>query len=183
MAIWLIGYIIGRNHKEVVEKVVTNVETIVKYDTIRIESPAEVKYEVLTKTIRVPVYDTLRIHDTLYMSLPTHRKAYKEDTYYLEISGYNPNLDYIEVYPRTVTITKTETVTRKPSPWYYSVDVALNYGQLNRRYIEPEIGAEIGYKKFSIGAEAGLNVELRNGAVIDPYLCWRVKAKYNILGR
>ena len=90
--------------------IVEQKDTLVIYDTIRIEKPAEIRYEVLTERILVHVRDTIWEHDTLFLSLPTQRKAYKDDDYYAEVSGYNPSLDYIEVYPRTTTITKTEKI-------------------------------------------------------------------------
>lgn len=173
---WLIGYVIGRNNIPEPIRVVET-ETIVKYDTIVVESPKEVRYEVLTEKIRVPVLDTIRVHDTLYLSLPTQRKSYKEDTFYLEISGYNPSLDYIEVYPRTVVISKTETTTQKPSKWHYGIDVGLKYRSAVDKYVVPGIGAELGYNRVTFRAEFGAAMKTKERTFIsyEPYMEFGLK--------
>jgi hypothetical protein len=114
------------------EPVIERADTLVVYDTIRMEKPAEVRYEVLTERVLVPVRDTIWKRDTLFVSLPLERKAYKEDDYYAEISGHKPSLDYIEVYPRTTTITKTEVVK---TPYKNSIALGLDAGYLGALYI------------------------------------------------
>lgn len=84
-----------------------------KVDTIHDSIPYPV-YETLVRTIPepFPVYITLdgdTVKEPVYVPLPITQKEYKTDDYRLSISGYNPNLDYIEVYRRTEYITKTIT--------------------------------------------------------------------------
>lgn len=85
-------------------------DTLWRFDTIVIEKPVVVE-RTSKETLYVAVHDTTRIHDTLYMTLPMESKIYKGEDYLAEISGYNANLDRIEVYPKTEVISKTETTT------------------------------------------------------------------------
>ena len=108
---WLIGYITGRNYVREATTVV-QVDTVIKHDTIRVPSPVEIRYEKLTETLILPKVDTLRLRDTIYLVVNKEIKEYRDSLYYARVSGYQPNLDYIEVYPKTVVISKTETTTQ-----------------------------------------------------------------------
>lgn len=178
----LIGYVTGRSHVHDIDQTV-KVDTLIVYDTIKIDKPVEVRYVQTTRTIRVPVRDTIRLKDTTYMVLPKEEKEYRDSQYYAKVSGYQPSLDYIEVYPKTTTISKTETIVQSRSPLYYSLDLQLDYGSIGYKYLQPSVGAELGYKKWAIEAAAGLNVEIENNTVVNPNFCWRVGLKYNLLGK
>ena len=177
---WLIGYITGRNYVRETTTVV-QVDTVVKHDTIRVPSPVEIRYEKLTETLILPKVDTLWLRDTVYLVVNKEIKEYRDSLYYARVSGYQPNLDYIEVYPKTTTISKTETVTAKPSPWRYSLGLKLNYGMMEHGYIMPAVGAELGYNRFTIGAEAGLNVGVIERVIQNPCLYWQVGVKYDLI--
>ncbi len=92
-----------------VEVVEIQTDTLYVRDTVTIERPVEVR-RVVMDTILVHVRDTVRRHDTLYVSLPYEVKTYKGDDYYAEVSGYNPSLYYLEVYPKREVVTRTEKV-------------------------------------------------------------------------
>lgn len=81
-------------------------DTIVKIDTHIIEKPILVERTV-RDSLLVAVHDTIRLRDSVYISLHREVKVYAGDEYYAEVSGYRPNLDYIEIYPKTTTITQT----------------------------------------------------------------------------
>lgn len=100
------------NPKEIPTEIIkTDTLTIVKVDTIRIVQPQAVKV----------VRDTITIRDTVYKGkIFVHEvKHYGNSTYTAQVSGINANLDFIEVYPRTITkyITNTEYVREKPKKW------------------------------------------------------------------
>lgn len=175
---WLVGYIIGRNHfPDVTETVRT--DSVVVRDTIRQYIPRETAV-VTDKKVLVEIRDTIRIHDTLYVSVPFEKRFYREEDYYAEVSGYNPRLDYIEVYPKTVTVSRTQTVVSKPSPWHLSLGVGLDYSSMGSQCLSPNVGAEIGYKRISVGAELGLDVGVQDMAA-KPY--WQFGIKYNIFAK
>lgn len=177
---WLIGYIAGRNYVREATTIV-QVDTVIKHDTIRVPSPVEIRYEKLTETLILPKVDTLRLRDTVYLVVNKEIKEYRDSLYYARVSGYQPNLDYIEVYPKSVVISKTETTITKPSPWHYSLGLKLNYGMMEHSYVTPSIGAELGYNRFSIGAEAGLNVGVIECVIQNPCLYWQVGVKYDLI--
>ena len=110
----IVGMVIGwlcrpRRVDKVVE---VQRDTIVFYDTTRITSPAEIKYEKLTETLLVPIHDTLIIHDTTYVVLSRESREYRGEDYFARVSGCDPTLDVIEVYPKTKVISKMETATQ-----------------------------------------------------------------------
>lgn len=129
IAVLILGTVIGgwlcrQYHFREVTKV--QVDTVKVRDTIEIEKPV-VKEVTKTERIYVQVRDTVRMRDTLYMTLQTEKKFYKDAEYYAEVSGYNPSLDYIEVYPKTTTIYKTETKAEKKRNHSLSVGIEANY--------------------------------------------------------
>ena len=161
IGVWLLGYFAGRKREPSVR---VETETIVKTDTIREYIPVEVAVE-RTEKVLVEVRDTIRVHDTLYVALPFEKKFYKGEDYYAEVSGYKPRLDYIEVYAKTETITKTQTIVREPA-WDFSIDLGLDYRvRAKQPMLVPNIGASLGFKRLSIHAEAGLEF----GEIVQPY--------------
>lgn len=182
VGVWLIGYIIGRNHiPSTVEKV--QIDTLVRHDTIRIESPLEIRRIKTTDTLILPITDTLRVRDTVYLVLNRQIKEYRDSLFYARVSGYDPTLDFIEVYPKTTVISKTETTTQNPSPWRYGVTVGLDYGMMWEKYITPNVGAEIGYKKLTLGVECGVNMSLVNSTIEAPMPYLQASIKYRLAGR
>ena len=61
------------------------IDSVVVRDTIREYYPIE-KEKKVVDTMRIVVRDTVRIADTLYMSLPLEVKLYSTDEYYAEVS-------------------------------------------------------------------------------------------------
>lgn len=177
---YLIGYFRAREHFRDVTKMVT--DTLIVRDTHVIEKPALVE-QTRKETLLVQVHDTVRIKDTLYIPLPKETKTYKGEEYYAEVSGYKPSLDRIEVYPKTTTISKTETIIQKPSPWRVSLDIGLDYSRMEAKYISPNIGAEIGYKRFSVNAELGVGLKAENMIILEPHPYWKVGVKYSLFRR
>lgn len=84
-------------------------DTLVVHDTVTRERPVYVHVRH-TDTMLVPVVDTVRIRDTVFMALPMEQKVYGDSTYRAVVSGYRPSLDTISVYPATRYITVTQAV-------------------------------------------------------------------------
>lgn len=97
-------------------------DTLVYRDTIRESYPVEVSRETID-TMYVTLRDTIRIKEITYLPLPLGKKIYASDEYYAEVSGYKPNLDYIEVFPKTTIITEKNTPERKRNTIGIGVDV------------------------------------------------------------
>ena len=123
----VVGFVIGilcRPHH--IERVVDiQRDTTFVVDTHIIEKPVLVERTV-KDSLLVAVHDTLRIRDTLYISLPMETKVYAEKDYYAEVSGYKPSLDYLEVYPKTQIVkeTITQSVTNRNA---LGVGFEMNY--------------------------------------------------------
>ena len=95
-------------------------DTVWRTDTITYEKPVEtIKYK--DKLVYVPVTqtDTIHQHDTTYIALQFETKVYQDTTYRAVVSGFQPSLDEIAVFPRTAYI--TNTVVEKPSSWSFGV--------------------------------------------------------------
>jgi len=120
-------------------------DTMIVHDTIRVDKPVP-RYIRTTDTIRVkvPVAEVLR--DTIYVTLSREEKVYEDSTYRAQVSGYEPHLDFIEVYPRTITITEKVTERARRKPW--GIGVHAGYGAAlddGRVILSPYIGVGISY--------------------------------------
>lgn len=117
--VFLLGIVAGGllfNRCSTPEKeILTQRDTLVIKDTISIEKPTEIRYQKITETIPVPVQDTVVVHDTLFVLLTKEVREYKDSMYYAVVSGYEPHLDFIEIYPETKVIkeVKTEMITKQ----------------------------------------------------------------------
>lgn len=177
----VVGYLVGNRHFREVTKMLQR-DTLIVYDTIIFEKPAEIRYVRTKEVIKVPIRDTTRIHDTTFLLLQKEVREYRDSMYYAKVSGYDPSLDYIEVYPKTVVISKTETTTLKPSPWRYGVTVGLDYGWMKRTHVTPNVGAEVGFKKITLGVECGVSLSVSNTQEAPiPYL--QASVKYRLAGK
>ena len=122
IVIFLVGLLIGWlcRRMEYVETTIVQRDTTVVVDTHIVERPVPVRVTVVD-TMYAEVRDTIRMNDTLYVSLPLERKEYRRDEFYAEVTGYNPSLTYIEVFPKTVYV--TETTRMKDKANYLSAGV------------------------------------------------------------
>lgn len=127
VASYYTGY--NRGYNLGYSKVITDVicDTIVKIDTIVRERPV-VRTQRIIDTMLVAVRDTIHRLDTAYIALPRTEKVYADSTYRAKVSGYEPSLDYIEVYPYTLTIFKTKTIQKEAPHW--SLGVSAGPGAL-----------------------------------------------------
>ena len=117
--------------------------TIVKRDTIT--SIPDTVYRTVAlgeKTVKVVIHDTLCKTDTVTVSLPFVQKQYKDSSYSAWISGYEPSLDSIRVFPKTTIIRESKVVRQKDRRW--GVFGGVGIGVSDR--ITPCVGVGIGYR-------------------------------------
>ena len=100
------GYNAGKNEPH-------PADTVYRVDTIVFDHPVPVIKEKI-RTELLPIRDTLRLTDTLYMALEIERRTYAGDDYRAVVSGWHPSLDEITVYPKTITITQTVPAPAPP---------------------------------------------------------------------
>ena len=145
LACWLFGYKAGRGAYSVpLPSVETRVDTVVVRDTITRERPVYTRAYV-RDTIRV------RVCDTILVALPHEVRVYEDSLYRAEVSGYLPSLDRIEIYPRTVTVTRTDKVTqvvtvKNPTRWGLGVQVGYGVGlHSGKVYTAPYVGVGLSW--------------------------------------
>lgn len=130
----------------------TKVEEVI--DTTKIRQPEPIASDVVRHdTIKVPAFryitkyettdklmvDTICTVDSVYISLPITQKEYGDSTYKAWVSGYNPALDSIEVYSRTITRSIIEKDAKR---WGVGVTTGIGY---NGSKISPYIGIGVTY--------------------------------------
>lgn len=138
------GHDYFRDHTEMAVKA----DTITLRDTIREVFPVVVDVTISEDDIEVPVTDIVIRNGSLVV-LPIEVKTYEGQDYRAQVSGYRPQLDWIEVFPETKYITNTISDIRD-NMLYFSGEVvysdrfttaALLMYQRKWRYISIEAGA------------------------------------------
>ena len=147
--ILIIAFNIALNRIKVLKsnegKVIRDTTIVVKLDTIKIIKPIYVSQKVVD-TLLVPITDTLRQNDTLYVPVPKTQRYYAKDSLYRAwVSGYRPTLDSIQVFPKTVYKTITNTVYRKPNKWGIGISAGYGLNLSNPIKPAPFIGVSLNY--------------------------------------
>ena len=173
------GLFICRSCSTPEEVEIVQIDSVVVRDTIREYYPVEIRTERID-TMRVVVRDTIRLKDTLYMSLPLERRTYKREDFYAEVTGYNPRLSYIEVYPETVYVTTTQNEAKS---WHFSLDMGVDIGKGSMAYLTPNLSAEIGYKRWLLVGEIGVDVGIEKQVIQSPYFYYQAGLRYNLYRR
>ena len=121
----------------------TVTDTIIERETIT-TIPDTVYREVALgeKTVNVIIHDTLCKTDTVEVALPFVQREYRDSNYSAWVSGYEPALDSIKVFPRTMTVHERVTVKEKSRRWgiYGGVGIGVS-GRIARC-----VGVGIGYR-------------------------------------
>lgn len=131
-----------------------DVSTEVKYDTIPYYIPVPVdsyitRYEVVKlPAVRDTIKDSLIYKDTLVYDsanvvLPITQKKYEDSTYTAYVSGYNPRLDSISIYRKTIY----QTITEKPRRFGVGIMGGYGYG---KGCFTPFVGVGIYYNLFNL---------------------------------
>ena len=190
VGMWIFGYIMGAEHFRDATKMIQR-DTIVRYDTMRY---SRLELETLSHRLDVPKIDVPKLAildvekmDTIYkdnvMYITYPRENYYTKAKDVEIwhSGIDSTIDSLNVVRKTQNI--TETILHKPSPWRFSCDVGVDYGDMGNRFLAPNLGAELSYRKIGVRAECGAGVPFVNGQPALPQLYWKVGVKYRFVGR
>lgn len=121
------------------ESVVVRTDTLVVRDTLTITEVREVTRRV-TDTIRVEVPTTQ--YDTIVVSLPRESVTYADSSYYAVVSGFQPVLDTIKVFPVSTTIyIETQRPTRVKR-WGLSV---VGGGGFGAQGLTPFVGVGVSW--------------------------------------
>lgn len=131
-----------------------DVTTKISYDTIPYYMPVPAdsyitRYEVVKlPAVRDTIIDSLiykdtLIHDSVNVIVPISQKKYEDSTYTAYVSGYNPRLDSISIYRKTIY----QTITEKPSRWGVGITGGYGYGKGG---FTPFVGVGIYYNLFNL---------------------------------
>lgn len=84
--------------------------------------------------------------DSVAVAIPITQKRYEGDGYRAYVSGYEPNLDSIFVFPKTTVI--HERSYKPPNKWHIGIMGGYGYG-FKSKQAEPYIGIGITYSIIS----------------------------------
>lgn len=144
--LWSLGiFFAGRNtaKKADLTQVVTQTDTLFVRDTITQEKPVYIT-TTQVRTEYVPVLDTLRIRDTLFVPVTIEKRVYEDSLYRAEVSGYSPSLDKIEIYQQKQVVTQFVQVPEvKRKRW--GIGVQAGYGINANGSHSPYIGIGLSY--------------------------------------
>ena len=126
------------------EYVVIKRDTVWRDSIIRETLPAETIDIGKTVYVKVPVPKYLpgdTIHDSIEVPIPIIQKRYDDSLYTAWVSGFEPNLDSIDLRLPTITETVTKTIVN-PSPMItFGIQAGAGYGVFNR---QPDVYIGIG---------------------------------------
>lgn len=108
----------SKNRARTEERIVRQV----RIDTIAIRSPRMIK-KILISHDTILLASASSVKDTVECIVPREQAEYSDTTFRAWVSGYNPRLDSIEVYPQreTITILHTEPARR----WHIGPSVGV----------------------------------------------------------
>ena len=112
------------------------------------------RYETITDTIpRIRAdTDTLNMvyaevnaeSDSIIISFPIVQRVYADVDYTAYVSGYEPSLDSIYVYPKREVV--TTTIKKPPKRWHIGPAVGFGY---TPKGFQPYVGINLSYSVFS----------------------------------
>lgn len=106
------------------------------------EPKEEVRWLVRHDTIWAHAIDTLRVSDSVMVTLPIEQKMYADSNYTAYISGYAPKLDSIFVKNRIYKINTTHLIKTKDRGW--GVGVTVGPSVLYNGKVNIGLGASVG---------------------------------------
>lgn len=120
----------------------TKVDTLVIHDTITHSEPVYVSRRVIEKEL-VPVVDTMRVHDTLYVAMDREQVRWEDSLGVVYASGIHPQVDSVKHYitERVITI-ETSVPVRVKNKW--GLGLQGGYG-VGKDGLTPWVGVGISY--------------------------------------
>ena len=118
------------------------VDTLIVHDTITALKPVYIARRV-TDTLCVPVRDTIRESDTLFVHLKREQLEWRDSLCTVWASGIQPAIDSVHHYTATTIITKEIAVPVKVRP-RWAVGITGGYGA-GKDGLTPYFGVGITY--------------------------------------
>ena len=102
-------------------------DTVVIRDTVKFDNPTLIYVKSEQDTLYIESIDS-----TVVMNKET--KVYRDSTYEAQISGFQPHLDHIKVFPNTTYITTEKTsYIEKKKHFNHGIQIGVGFGVINRK--------------------------------------------------
>lgn len=178
----VVGFILGAGYSRM--EVRKNGEDV-RIDTVFIENKISVGKEELaentteiappktikeTEDINIPETKGVEkiVKDTVYLSFPRQYYFTESNGVLIWHSGIQSRIDSLDYTERTYVIERSHQI--EPSPWHFSIEIGADYIWSGHKAISPAIGFNLGYKRFTVGVEAGLALNIDNTSLAPaPY--------------
>ncbi|MBO6254678.1 MAG: hypothetical protein J6O49_13690 [Bacteroidaceae bacterium] len=146
-----------RQEPQIYSDTIVHTDTITYIDTVRYMKPIPkdsfvIRHQTITDTTHVIVNDKDTTIVTNY-NVPITQKEYNDSTYHAWVSGYEPTLDSIYVFPKYQQINNTQqintTITKikyKNRHWGLGVSSGIGYSPQG---FTPYVGVGIQYNIFT----------------------------------
>lgn len=118
------------------------VDTVFIRDTITLSKAVKIARRV-TDTVRIPVHDTIRTMDTLFVLLEREALEWSDSLCTVYASGIRPSIDSVRHFTRTAYITREVPVPVKLHP-HWALGVTAGYGA-SKEGISPFVGVGVSW--------------------------------------
>lgn len=151
LAVIAVSYRIGRRDGLIraTENSVQMVDTLIVCDTITQEKPIYVD-RIKLQEVLIPIHDTIRIHDTLYLNLDREQVMWQDSMSIVYASGIMPHVDSVQHFLKERIVTKEVTMhVKKPCRWGVGLHAGygVQFGEPVRT--SPYVGVGISYNFLS----------------------------------
>lgn len=122
------------------------VDTLVIHDTIKVTEPVSVTKTVVDSVL-VPVTDTIRLRDTLYVFLEREQIRWEDSLSVVYASGVRPEIDSVIHYAERMVIVKEIPVVRvKKTRWGVGIQAGAG---ATKDGLTPYVGVGVSYNILS----------------------------------
>lgn len=139
---FLFGRITGRNGRE--GTITERVDTLVIRDTVVSKEPIYVTRRIVDSVL-VPVTDTMRVTDTLYVILEREQVMWEDSLARVYASGIRPQVDSVIHFREQVVITR-EIPVKVASRWGIGFQAGVGAGKAG---LTPYVGVGVSYNLLS----------------------------------
>lgn len=137
LALCTLCFFFGRHTKRTEAGFVAKTDTVILRDTIRDSIPYPVYETVIQEVPELfPVYITLAgdtVREPVIVPIRITQKEYQTDDYRAWVSGYNPALDSIHIFRKTLSVTQKQPSRR------FGIGITAGYG-IGKNGLSPYVG-------------------------------------------
>lgn len=137
LALCALCFFFGRHTKETEAGFAAKTDTVILRDTIRDSIPYPIYETVIQEVPELfPVYITLAgdtVREPVIVPIRITQKEYQTDDYHAWVSGYNPALDSIHIFRKTLSVTQKQLSRR------FGIGITAGYG-IGKNGLSPYVG-------------------------------------------